>query len=221
MSFRPHVATVIAALALLPAGAHAQAFSNKASFVGTAGTPFYIETFETVPVSKDAAHLSFTKAGITYTGLAPARSPNVYVSSPGYFNYGAGLNPTTTSILTANGDEWIRLTFGMPVYALGFDAYYNGLGPATSTFYNGTTVLGTVSYSGAASLGFAGFLSSLAAPITSVEFKSTAGGQLNTGIDNVLVYDAAVTAAPEPASLVLLASGLAGVALVARRRRPA
>jgi hypothetical protein len=109
----------------------------------------------------------------------------------------------------------------MPVYALGFDTYYNGLGPATSTFYNGTTVLGTVSYAGAASLGFAGFLSSLAAPITSVEFLSTAGGQLNTGIDNVLVYDASVTAAPEPASVLLIASGLVGVGLVARRRRRA
>ncbi len=214
-------ASLLAGTALLVAAtapARAQSFNSKSLFLAAAGSPFYTEDFETVPIPKDAPHLAFTKNGITYTPLAG--SPiNLWVSSPGYPNYGAGLNPTTSSILTANGDEWFRLTFASPVYGFGLDAYYNGLGPATTSFFSGSTLLGSVSYNGAAMMGFAGFLSSSATPITSVEFVSTLGGVLNTGIDNVMIYDTPTTTTPEPASIALVASGLAGVALVGRRRR--
>lgn len=215
-------ATTVARAALLlaiAAPASAQSFNSKSVFLAAAGTPFYTETFETVPIAKDAASTGFTQSGITYTPLAGVRTINLWVSSPGYTNYGAGLNPTTSSILTANGDEWFRLTFASSVYGFGLDAYYNGLGPATTSFFNGSTLLGSVSYNGAAVIGFAGFLSTLSAPITSVEFQSTLGGQLNTGIDNVMIFDAAVTTAPEPASVALTATGLLGLIAVGRRRR--
>ena len=215
-------ATAVASAALLlaiAAPASAQSFNNKSVFLGAAGSPFYTETFETVPIAKNVPNGAFTQSGITYTPLAGVPTINLWVSSPGYTNYGAGLNPTTSSILTANGDEWFRLTFASSVYGFGLDAYYNGLGPATTSFFNGSTLLGSVSYNGAAVIGFAGFLSTLSAPITSVEFQSTLGGQLNTGIDNVMIYDAAVTTTPEPASVALTATGLLGLVAVGRRRR--
>jgi hypothetical protein len=202
---------LVAALFATPLAA--QSYTSPGAFLGAAGLPSYVETFETVPFAKDVAFPSFTIAGTTYTGQA---GTNVWVSSPGYTNYGAGLNPTTTSILTANGDENFLIQFLSPNYAVGFDVYYNGLGPATTSFFNGTTLLGSIGYNGSALLGFNGFIASISTPITSVQFISTLGGQLNTGIDNLALVT--VAPVPEPATLTLLATGLAGLALLRRRR---
>ena len=203
--------TLVASLFASPLGA--QAFTSPGAFFGAAGSPSYVETFETVPFAKDAAFPSFVIAGNTYTALAGS---NVFISSPGYTNYGAGLNPTTTSILTTSGDENFFIQFLTGQYAVGFDVYYNGLGPATASFFNGSTLLGSITYNGAAALGFNGFIASQATPVTGVHWISTLGGQLNTGVDNIALVS--VTATPEPATLMLVATGLAGLALLRRRR---
>jgi PEP-CTERM motif len=211
---RQHLLSLLAA-GLFASPAFAQTYTSPGAFFGAAGSPSYVETFETVPIAKDASVASFSQAGITYSGQA---GTNVFVSSPGYVNYGAGLNPTTTSILTANGDENFLIQFLSPYYAVGFDVYYNGLGPATASFFNGSTLLGSVFYNGTAFLGFNGFIASASTPVTSVEFISTLGGVLNTGVDNLAVINAPTTTTPEPATLVLFATGLAGLALARRRR---
>ena len=125
----PNRALTLIAVLLLAAPATAQTYTSPGAFSGAAGTPSYTETFESVPIPKDAAFAAFTQAGITYIGQA---GTNVWVASPGYNNFGAGLNPTTTSILTANGDENFLIQFLTPYSAVGFDVYYNGLGPASS-----------------------------------------------------------------------------------------
>lgn len=188
---------------------------DRASFLSSVGaTVGYTETFETVPVSKDSAHASFTKAGATYTALG---GTNVFVSSPGYTNYGAGVGTTTSSVLTANGDEHFQVSLAAAADALAMDVYTNGLGPLTLTFFNGATLLGTAIFSGSEDdIRFVGFQGDQA--VTRFEFISTLGGRRNTGLDNIaFASTGGGTQVPVPgtAALALLALALAG----AQRRR--
>jgi PEP-CTERM motif len=91
-----------------------------------------------------------------------------------------------------------------------------GILASPASFFNGATLLGSIGYNGSAFIGFNGYIASAATPITSVQFISTLGGQLNTGIDNLAVV--AVEPVPEPATLTLFGTGIAGLALLRRRR---
>jgi hypothetical protein len=209
---RSVILTALLAVAVA-APASAQVFTSGSAFFTAAGTPGYTETFETVPFAKDVnLGPTFTLAGVTYSSIY-----GLVVASPGYNNFGAGLNPTTSTILTSSGDEDIVLQFLTGKGAVGFSIYYNGMGPATTSFFSNATLLGTISYNGAAVQGFGGYISDESAPITSVHFVSTDGGRVNTGLDNVALFDV-VSSAPEPATLPLLFTGLVGF-VVARRRR--
>jgi hypothetical protein len=208
------VALAVLALACAtPSHAISVTFYLTKPLFDTAVTTSLLEDFESV-VPKDTALASFVSNGVTYTGLAGSPSPNVWVASPGYTNFGAGVpQPTTTSILVANGDEDFRMDFSTKPLAVGFDIYYNGLGPVTTTVKVGAFTFFYIDPGVRNDVGFIGVVSS--DPITSAEFKSTFGGRLNTGIDNIVIS----TAVPEPATLVLVGGGL--VALGARRRKSA
>ncbi len=208
---RALVAAAIASAATSAASASPVTFyTNQAAFE-TAASPTLIEDFESVS-PKDTALPTLTHNDITYTPFAGSPSPNVWVASPGYTNFGPGVTqPTTTSILVANGDEDFLATFATPFTAVGFDVYLNGLGPATVSVMNGATILDTFTFPDAADdKEFLGFIS--AVPITGFRWTSTLGGRLNTGIDNI-----EAASVPEPATLLLVGSGL--VAAVRRRRR--
>jgi hypothetical protein len=142
-------------------------------------------------------------SGVTYTGLAGTPFPNVWVASPGYNNFGAGVGITTTSILTANGNEDFGIAFSSPYQAIGFDVYLNGLGNVTVQVFDASGLIYTfVDTRNLDTKEFYGFISDT--PITAIRWTSTNGGQRNTGIDNILV----AASVPEPGVLGLIAASL-------------
>jgi hypothetical protein len=185
-------------------------YTTQATFNAAVSSRTLIEDFETGLV-KDTALATLTHNGITYTPFAGSPFFNIWVASPGYTNFGAGVTqPTTTSILVANGDEDFSAAFATPPLALGFDTYLNGLGPATVQFFNGGILMGTFTYLSGNDKEYLGIVSTT--PITSFRWTSTLGGRLNTGIDNITVG----TPLPEPSAILLLTCGLLG--LLARRK---
>ena len=225
-ALRALFAATVAAGSLLAASAQASVnfYTSQAAFNG-ASTTSLVEDFSTAPV-KDAPLSSLTLNGITYTGLAGSPFPNVFVSSPGYSNYGANVGLTTEYILTSNGDENNVAAFSTTYTAVGFNAFYNGLGDGTLTVFGpASAVIGTFLFSGGfnpatglADRGYLGFTSS--APITGFQWDTTAGGQLNTGFTNISVGTAGV-GVPEPATWTLMLAGFGGLGAMLRRRRAA
>lgn len=208
--------------AAIPLSSHASLvyFTNSVSF-NSASTTSLVENFEATGVyPRDTPLPSLTHNGITYTGLAGVPSHNVWVASPGYPNFGTPT--TTTSILTANGDEDILMSFLSPSTAVGFDTYLNTYGPATiSVFGLGGITLGSyVLNQDPTHVGFWGVTSDADA-ITGIRFDSVHGGLINTGIDNIRM-GSVVDSVPEPSSLILAALGaFAMFASLAKSRRKA
>jgi hypothetical protein len=209
-------------LSMKPAHSALIVYANQVSFSG-ASTTSLVEDFEAVGVyPRNAPMASLNHNGITYTALAGVPSPNIWVASPGYNNFGTPT--TTTSILTANGNEDFRLTFA-GITAIGFDTYLNVYGPATIQVLGASGILGSfVLNQNPAQVGFWGVTSDVDA-ITGIRFTSTLGGIINTGIDNVRLGSAQSTVepatVPEPSSLILLAFGLLAVLVGMKQKRQA
>ena len=183
-----------------------------------------VETFESLG-PKDVSLATVVSPVGTFNPAAGGAG-NVFISSPGYTNYGAGNNPTTTSILTANGDESFEFLLAAPASAVFMDVYLNDLGPATLRFFNGATEIGMFGFlaNGNSADNFiaqVGFNFGNANQITRVTFLSTLGGQLNTGLDNVTVTFAGEVPEPSAWALLIAGFGVVGGAMRARRKRMA
>lgn len=182
------------------------------------------EDFESV-VARD---VSLTSLSTLVGTFEPGSGGNVFVSSPGYTNFGPGLNPTTTSILTADGPENFNWTLAFAAATVSMDIYLNDLGPALFSFYDASDTL-LASFSYAADSDRSNNLVSLSYDagdnvITRGTFVSTLGGVLNTGLDNIFIGQSGPVGVPAPPALalVLMALGLLyahrAVGRVARQR---
>lgn len=196
-------------------------YFDLVSFQTAVPSALLIEDFESVSGAQlDTVLPSLARASGTYVGLAGVPFPNVFVSSPGYVNFGAGNNPTTSKILTANGDESFNVLLASPTAAIGMNLFLNDFGPAEVRYYDqADNWLGSISYTVAAdNFQFTGFRADPGQLIARFTFASTGGGILNTGIDNI--YAAQKGGVPEPAAWAMMLTGF-GLAGAAVRRRNA
>ena len=207
------LAALLALLSVPQAGA-ATFYTSQAAFNGVSGASV-VEDFENTGQTVEVALPGFSHNGLTFTGQAGVPGPNVYLLAAGTTGMGAGVpQPTSSIILSANGDENILVSLDSPARAIGFDVYLNGLGPVEVRVYDGETLLDSYSFPGNENdQTYLGVVSDT--PITAFRFMSSLGASINTAIDNIAVAEAI----PEPASLAVLALG--GLTLGLRRRRAA
>jgi hypothetical protein len=162
-------------------------------------------------------------SSLIYTGVTFAGAPNYQVEVIEGTNIGAPGNYVLTSNSNAgqfNVDN-IVITPPAGTRAFGFDlkASNSVLTGQTSAgsyeiFVNGT-LAGTFTTPQGTGFSFAGFTSDV--DINSITIRALTGG--DPVLDNVTFGPAAPVATPEPATLVLLGTGLAGAASAARRRK--
>lgn len=204
------------------AAAPAQAgtfYFDLATFQAGNPSAALIEDFESVSGGElDTALASLARSSGTYLGQAGVPFPNVFVSSPGYSNFGAGNNPTTSKILTANGDESFNVLLASPTSAIGMNLFLNDFGPAEVSYYdqNNAWIASATYFASADNFQFTGFKADPGQLVSRFTFVSTGGGILNTGIDNI--YATPAGGVPEPAAWAMMLSGFGLVGGAMRRR---
>lgn len=214
----------IAGLAASPARASVVFVLSETPSGGFPSLPVH-EDFESWAPT-DTALASIVSNGITYAAVTGCGDTttcpgNVWVTGFPYANFGIP-GSTSGAILTATGNEYFTLTPSFTVRSLGFDIYTNNEVGNPKSFPGAADVIVTVLTSGGptvlnlpAPLGNFGFLGIISDdPILQLTWQADKGQYVNTGIDNVRVSEIAI---PEPRTLLLFGSGLAGFAL--RRRR--
>ena len=170
---------------------------------------------------------SITSNGVTYTDVSGGQPDlDLVIEPPGLTNVGANVGVTTDFLFTTDYDEHIRATFSREYRAVGFTAYFNGLGPGSLTVFgkDGSTI-GVLDFADGmdpathlADRGYLGFTTQQPV-ITGFQWDTTGGGSLNTGFSNLSAFPpngAGPVAVPGPIAgagipgLILACGGLLG-----------
>jgi hypothetical protein len=198
-------------LSVLPAYAQTQ-FNSLASFQAATSTTLRA-TFESF--SEGSKPTPLTDTGVTFS--TPGGGP-LYTAVPGGAASGDFALPLQSTVLTQSGNENFNITFpGLNPTAVGFDVYTNGSTAPVISIFDLSDVL-IVQFSVVAptnSLGYFGVVTPV--PIGRINYVSTNGNVVDTGIDNVRVGISAI--APEPGTFALLSLGSLGIVGVALHKR--
>jgi PEP-CTERM motif len=197
------IGLAVAVLGLVIGAAPARAgfvFTDRAAFLADVQPGYYLEDFNGLPGNTDLGpSVSFSGGGFSYD----ATNPNDLFTTPSI----AG----DVALSTFDSGQSITITFtGAPVTAVGgniFGSDISGIytpGAITMQLDDGESI--TLPNPDPTS--FAGFITS--SPIVSVSiFPEGFNSAYWATLDNLIVGQAAVTAVPEPSSLI--SAGIAGV----------
>ena len=197
---------LVIVISVVPAhAANVTLFTNRAAFIAASSNLQNI-TFEGIA---PPGNVSPPLASLTLLGVTFSDSPgNVFVVDSAFFAptfaFGSGAS--------LNGGTGITAVLPAGITALGSDVMTAlGNGPFQIVLSTGDTFLVPTGSNGVRN--FAGFISDI--PISSIRFNRTAGTPL---FDN-FVFGQAVAAVPEPRTLVLMGTGLAALAIRARKKQ--
>ncbi len=180
-----------------------------------AAAPFALIAFESAPLGSFASLA--VAADVTLTGSDINGMNQTIRDSPLCGNL-CGFNSTASGKQFAQGfGGSLTFTFASPIHAFGF--YISGLQVAgeTVTFNDGSPQSVSIPNLTGGGIAFVGFTNASGFSDVTLTFINIVGVSDIVGVDDVR-YSAPAASIAEPATLALLGSGLAGIALYRRKK---